>query len=144
MEIYPRREENKQHLPIHYSKTCKLFRYKELRGTKRNKLNTLATLLLPPITRSTVDLRYHQDNMMRNLPPLNPSGHSPMMMLAATATPEHRAPSPLHPVSMAHDISRPSSTSTQSSNALAYHQNISLPGLSTLATVASAPNSQYR
>lgn len=82
--------------------------------------------------------------MMRNLPPLNPSGGpSPMMMMMMTK-PEHRAPSPLHPVSMGHDISRPSSTSTQSSNALAYHQNISLPALSTLAAVASAPTSQLR
>ncbi|MCJ1479722.1 hypothetical protein MMC13_008408 [Lambiella insularis] len=62
-----------------------------------------------------------------------------------------RAPSPLPP--LGHEISRPpSSASTQSSNALTQQQyqttssnfNVSLPGLSTLASVASAPSPQLR
>ncbi|MCJ1368113.1 hypothetical protein MMC16_007252 [Acarospora aff. strigata] len=60
---------------------------------------------------------------------------------------DDRAPSPLPPVG--NDISRPSSTSTQSSSAFLQHHNInnpqiSLPGLSALASIASAPSPQLR
>ncbi|MCJ1234121.1 hypothetical protein MMC14_002079 [Varicellaria rhodocarpa] len=63
---------------------------------------------------------------------------------------DDRAPSPLPP--LGHDISRPSSTSTQSSNALRSLQfqqpqstsHMSLPGLSALASVASDPSPQLR
>ena len=70
--------------------------------------------------------------MIRSLPPLNMG-----------PTIENRAPSPLPP--MAHDISRPSSASTQASNMLHNGQptsanSVSLPALSTLASVAAAPS----
>lgn len=88
-----------------------------------------------------MDLRYNQDTMLRSLPPLNLSGPSPSM----APTLERRAPSPLPPLSGPNDASRPSSTSTQSSNTLAFqHPTVSLPGLSTLAAVALPTNSQIR
>jgi hypothetical protein len=72
---------------------------------------------------------------------------------------EERAPSPLPPIG--HDISRPSSTSTQSSHVLRHQQQqqqqtqqhqqgghngagVNLPGMSALASVASAQSPQMR
>lgn len=71
--------------------------------------------------------------------------HLPPFTTAPSA--DDRAPSPLPPVG--NDISRPSSTSTQSSSAFLQHHNInnpqiSLPGLSALASIASAPSPQLR
>jgi hypothetical protein len=78
--------------------------------------------------------------MMRSLPPL---GLGPAM--------ENRAPSPLPPLPLGHDISRPSSTSTQSSalhlQQHHHHSNttgVSLPALSTLAAVATIPSPPAR
>ncbi|KAI4149001.1 MAG: hypothetical protein LQ340_004828, partial [Diploschistes diacapsis] len=57
---------------------------------------------------------------------------------------DNRAPSPLPPIG--HEISRPSSASTQASNALYLNgkpnsaNSVSLPGLSTLASVAVGPS----
>ena len=109
------------------------------RSSSEHYTATTATtaLILPPILHGSapVDLRGSPNQMIHSLPPLN---MSPSV--------EDRAPSPLPP--LGHDISRPSSTSTQSSTMRQqqHHQqrDISLPGLSTLASVASAPSPQMR
>ena len=114
------------------------------RSSEPYKNTTVTTaLILPPILHgsASVDLRGSPSQMIRSLPSLN--SMSPSL--------EDRAPSPLPP--LGHDISRPSSTSTQSSSVLRqqqhHHQqrevnNVSLPGLATLASVASAPSPQMR
>lgn len=71
--------------------------------------------------------------MIRSLPPINMGPNI-----------DNRAPSPLPPIG--HEISRPSSASTQASNALYLNgkpnsaNSVSLPGLSTLASVAVGPS----
>lgn len=80
----------------------------------------------------------------------SPAQARDLPIFATAPSADGRALSPLPPPD--HDISRPSSTSTQSSNALRQQQyqqqqnnsNFSLPGLSALASVASAPSPQLR